>query len=563
MGVSFAEISIIRDGKIKTYDSMSEFFSDKDNIEIFENMNFDFDIEVPDVPDIPDIPDLPDLPDIPDIPDIPASEAITGTYTSGDTYFYQIKDISKFKTLTLNAFSTDIEIFSVESDVLNLYTSQDKAPKYLDEYIRNTIEKKFNITITTDENGTQSVVTVVDKEEKKEYEKQLKELKKQYTNLKAQLKKEVSRYKAEIKKSKGHENDLIEDLHEMVEELSEEMEELSEEMRELYEEMEENDLYAPKQYTVLTDDGSSSIKISDKGISVTQGTSDSNKPFKVIKRGKEIKIEFDKSYNDVIRVGIPENLSLNIEVVDGTVDIKDIKSEVNLNGKSIELFAENMEGVFTVYNKNGNLDFRDFNGVLKVSNLIGNVTLTSGEGKILSKVLSGNVSISEYVGKIDVESKVGNIRMKDLKSCDVNIKVQGGDIELKDLDSCNEVSIENSAGDILIGDSEAKRFKVQNQSGDIVLKDISGIYKVSVVNGDIALSVDKLDLSNENYISTDYGDINLRLKNKDDYKYFGSSGKVELSYKNLDGVRGIRIKNKNGKGNSFYLGVNYGEIRID
>lgn len=308
------------------------------------------------------------------------------------------------------------------------------------------------------------------------------------------------------------------------------------------------------------------IELKD-GISLHSSGNENFAIFDITCKAREISIDFPKlnaNNNTPLKIIIPKSLALNIKLKKGDVRLKNIDSDVFIRGKQLDTVIENLKGVFNYDNLSGDVRIKNFDGVSTVKMLSGEIDFRNMIGDLKIKNSAGDFKMEKFDGRLTLDTKVGDIDLADVKDSDVMIDTKSGDISMKNFVSCNMIDIKSSFGEINVEDSQVKVLKIRSEGGAINLKGHKGQYDIELKAGDVHINTDQLDLSVDNFVSVDYGDIILNLEKREQFDFYRSTSDEKLMPEelNLYNDRSLRIFRRDKRDYYMNLSVNSGRIEI-
>ncbi|MBN1969056.1 MAG: hypothetical protein JXR48_02475 [Candidatus Delongbacteria bacterium] len=282
-------------------------------------------------------------------------------------------------------------------------------------------------------------------------------------------------------------------------------------------------------------------------------------PLEISKDLKIVDIKLNSGFTDKVIIELPRDLSFNIQLSSGYVEVRDVEAEFTLNSTNIDVEIENCKGVANVFSKVGDTDIKSFDGILNFQNSFGVLKIDRFIGTSSIKKTAGDVKISEFSGNIKSKSQSGLFEMKNSTKVDADIEVRIGEILIDRLTNSKAVDLRVKGGDISITDSEINRLSVYNHGGETQITNTKSDFDIDAV-GDVILNNIDLLLSRDNYIKSNFGDISLRINSSDKYLYSELNDEEEQTLKR-DEVLNQNIKlRKRGAKNFLYINAENGEI---
>lgn len=160
--------------------------------------------------------------------------------------------------------------------------------------------------------------------------------------------------------------------------------------------------------------------------------------------------EFDKKHNQLkirevehrhsfsvpkvrLRVGVPFLDELEIEQMNGGIEIKKLNCSVRIKNENGKVIFKEIQGSANLKNENGALHINGFDGKLSVKTENGMIEINDGRGTIKAKSENGQIRIldSEH-HQVEVESENGSIfyQMPALEKGNYSIRNENGKIHL-------------------------------------------------------------------------------------------------------------------------------------
>lgn len=231
-----------------------------------------------------------------------------------------------------------------------------------------------------------------------------------------------------------------------------------------------------------------------------------------------------------------ENVTFDIEVVDGTLIIKENKEYkfqlFNFSNQKVLLYL-NKESLDTlnINSHTGNILVQDIN--------FKNISILASTSDVNCKVnVSEKLDITLSTGYIKVESATINILSlttstgdQNLDNCiikgTVNLKISTGDINIKNTTFEDAIIIQGGTSDVEIENSTCKDINIKISTGDCELSNMisEGSLTINTSTGDVEL--DKSDAKNI-YIKTSTGDITGNILTDKLFKVHSNTGIIRV-----------------------------------
>ena len=243
---------------------------------------------------------------------------------------------------------------------------------------------------------------------------------------------------------------------------------------------------------------------------------------------------------------VPKSNGLKADFRYSDIELNDFSGELNLLGRSNDLYLDNCPNVFSIENDYG----KNF-----ISNCGGKLTLDSRSGEIHISEFNGPARISADYARIDIRAVTGNLDIS-TRSAKVKIEDVDGSLDLKA--DYSEVTLTKVSGYV----------NTSNRSGSVTVNDVGGI-KVDApytkiwidgVTGKEAKDIQIYDQSGKIQIQNATGRILI------DDKY------SDITLKNIEGhviietqsskINGEKI-NGNWKSDSKYSSVRISRLTAD
>ena len=290
--------------------------------------------------------------------------------------------------------------------------------------------------------------------------------------------------------------------------------------------------------------------------------------FDISIKDKEILLDFPKLPNDKIQsveLLLPKNISLDLKIREGDMKLSKFKNEVNIKGKQLDIEFENIRSVLDVENKVGFFIMNDFEGVLNLNTLSSDIKLNEINGSINITSSTGSFDLNNFSGNLELTTKVSDIKIMDSRESEIFIDYKSGNLKLEDLKKVDIVDITATIGDIFVERSIIKKLNIVNQGGDVFINDSQAKMNVNLKAGDIIYKSEKLYLADDSYLSIEYGDIVLDVKDGNEYEYYTDRDMKPLSYNDIEkksSLRNLRIALKGGESNYMNLSVSSGSVIV-
>lgn len=256
-------------------------------------------------------------------------------------------------------------------------------------------------------------------------------------------------------------------------------------------------------------------------------------------------INIDTDYSDIIVVSDESLADGEVKIECSDIETDKFTDEIN-------------DGVLTVRYKeedhlfNFELGFMQYTPSIKISvnlPLLSKLNITDSCGNVtIESINCDTLSVGMdygdmYISKISAEAvsllnSCGNVNLENFECKTLTTDLDYGDIKVQNL-TAESFDTENSCGNIEIIDSQSANGLIHADYGDIILTDCElSDYDLSDNCGDI--TADNCRLSGISAVSSDYGDIKLKLS--------GSSSDYTIIYKSLE-------NSVSADGNVIYINV--------
>ncbi|MEX2122691.1 MAG: DUF4097 family beta strand repeat-containing protein [Woeseia sp.] len=124
-----------------------------------------------------------------------------------------------------------------------------------------------------------------------------------------------------------------------------------------------------------------------------------------------------------LEVRLPDGISLSIQDGSGSVELRDVRGDIELDDRS---------GSIRMTNVGGNLNVTDGSGSIAIEGAGGEVSIVDGSGSVSVVRVEGSVTIEDGSGSIDVNEVAGDLIIPDDGSGAVNYTSIAGRVDQAD-----------------------------------------------------------------------------------------------------------------------------------
>ncbi len=203
------------------------------------------------------------------------------------------------------------------------------------------------------------------------------------------------------------------------------------------------------------------------------------------------------------KISIPTDATLDLNVLGGSIQLRDMRALLNISSAGGEISAENIIGPLTVNTGGGSVRLKNIvgevicntgGGIVNISQTKGPLQIFSGGGDIIINSIQGNCTTTTLNGSISISGGKGTV---------MRCKTGGGNLALEKMDM-ELIQLDNASGDIYLktisgsvickignGDLSAEnitgKLKIQNLNGDSDIIQLQGSLTLEEINGNIKL----------------------------------------------------------------------------
>ena len=109
----------------------------------------------------------------------------------------------------------------------------------------------------------------------------------------------------------------------------------------------------------------------------------------------------------------------------------------------------------------------------------------------------------EYKDEIKINNSIGDIKIANIESLNLNIETKTGDIKIDKVLKCY---IKTKTGDINI--NSVDDLEIETKVGDIEIASVTGVLDIETKTGDI--KINNVEIKDNSHITTDVGDIKIK-----------------------------------------------------
>ncbi|NCC31970.1 MAG: hypothetical protein EOM24_08080 [Chloroflexia bacterium] len=142
-------------------------------------------------------------------------------------------------------------------------------------------------------------------------------------------------------------------------------------------------------------------------------------------------LSFGRSPYVEFRIGVPEGIEVQAELVSGDVQVEEVQGTLTLTTVSGELVTSNTRGALTMSNTSGDLVAQNHRGPLQINGVSGDVKISGHVEAPFVRTVSGDVEVEGATGLVDVRTISGDIRVNSQKPVHVQLENTSGEIDVR------------------------------------------------------------------------------------------------------------------------------------
>jgi DUF4097 and DUF4098 domain-containing protein YvlB len=142
-----------------------------------------------------------------------------------------------------------------------------------------------------------------------------------------------------------------------------------------------------------------------------------------------------------LSITVPSKLAVNITDASGSIRVKDLGGNLEINddtGKiEIETILGNVKvndgsGSIVIEDIRGRIAVKDGSGSIEIYHVEGDVTVTDGSGYIKIRNIDGNITLTDDSGDIDIKEVFGNVFIRETGTGELDVDLVRGKVTIRE-----------------------------------------------------------------------------------------------------------------------------------
>lgn len=162
-------------------------------------------------------------------------------------------------------------------------------------------------------------------------------------------------------------------------------------------------------------------------------------------------------------ITLPQTFDARVKTSGGSIDIKDLRGDVNARTSGGGLRFSNLKGPLDGHTSGGSIRVSSCEGSLRIQTSGGGIDVESGEGSLEGRTSGGSVSVRRFGGPLKVSTSGGGIRIEEA-SGKIDARTSGGSVSATVATISAPVRLSTSGGSVTLSTSPDSAFTLDASS---------------------------------------------------------------------------------------------------